>query len=128
MVENIFKYAVENKLRFPYYKGQITVEDLFDIDLPDLDFIFKNLNSQVKKANEESLMETKTTKDETLDVQIAIVKTIFSQKKAEKEAKDHEKEIKEQKQHIAQILANKKNEALNNMSVEELEKMMSELV
>lgn len=127
MVENIFKYAVENKLRFPYYKGQITVEDLFDIDLPDLDFIFKNLNSQIKKANEESLMETKTSKDETLDVQIAIVKTVFSQKKAEKEAKAHEKEIKEQKQHIAQILANKKNEALNNMSVEELEKMMSEL-
>lgn len=48
---NVFERAAMNKYRFPY-KGQISVEDLWDLSLPGLDSVFKHLN-KLKKANEE---------------------------------------------------------------------------
>ena len=47
---NVFERAAMNKYRFPY-KGQISVEDLWDLSLPGLDSVFKQLN-KLKKANE----------------------------------------------------------------------------
>lgn len=43
--EKMFETAVRNKMRFPY-KGQISVEDLWDLDVNALDGVFKTLNSQ----------------------------------------------------------------------------------
>ncbi len=126
MVENIFKYAVENKLRFPF-RGIVTVEDLFDMNVNDLDTVYKTLNAQIKKANEESLLSEKTSEDEELEVKIEIVKTIFAQKISEKEAREKAREIREKKQRILEIMANKKDEELQNKSVDELQKMLDEL-
>jgi hypothetical protein len=126
MVENIFKYAVENKLRFPF-RGIVTVEDLFDMSVNDLDTVYKTLNAQIKKANEESLLSEKTSEDEELEVKIEIVKNIFAQKISEKEAREKAREIREKKQRILEIMANKKDEELQNKSVDELQKMLDEL-
>ena len=126
MVENIFKYAVENKLRFPF-RGMITVEDLFDVNINGLDEIYKSLNAQIKKGNEESLLTEKTSEDEELEVKSEIVKTVFAQKIAEKEARAKARENREKKQRILEIMANKQDEALQNKSVDELQKMLDEL-
>ena len=83
--EKIFEFAARNKIRFPY-KGLITVEDLWDLSLTNLDSIYKTLNKQVKQSEEESLLNTKASVDTELEVQIAIVKHIVSVKLAEKEA------------------------------------------
>ena len=123
MVENIYKFAVENKIRFPF-KGQISVEDLFDLNLESLDSIYKSLNSQKKKANEESLLATKSSEDEALEVSIEIVKQIFSQKQKEKEDRIKAAENRAKKQRIAEIIDNKKDEALNNLSVGQLQQML----
>ena len=123
MVENIYKFAVENKIRFPF-KGQISVEDLFDLNLESLDSIYKSLNSQKKKANEESLLATKSSEDEALEVSIEIVKQIFAQKQKEKEDRIKAAENRAKKQRIAEIIDNKKDEALNNLSVEQLQQML----
>ena len=118
-MENKFEYAVRNKLRFPY-KGMISVEDAWDLSVTELDSIFKVLNKQAKTTEEESLLTTKTKEDETLSVQISIIKYIVAVKLAEKEAKEREKEIKAENQKIMSIIARKEDEALNNLSVEEL--------
>lgn len=85
-VENIFEYATRNKVRFQF-KGQILVENLWDLSLANLDSIYKELNKQSKHSEEESLLNIKTQEDELLNVQIAIVKHIVSVKLAEKEAR-----------------------------------------
>ena len=72
-------------------------------------------------------MKTKATVCEELEVQIAIVKHIVSVKLAEKESAEKALAKKEQKQKIMSILAAKENEALQNSSVEELQKMLDEL-
>ena len=42
---NIFEVATRNKYRFPY-RGQISVEDMWDLPVTELDKIFKTLNKQ----------------------------------------------------------------------------------
>lgn len=125
-MSNLFEFATRNKLRFPY-KGNISVEDLWDLSVKELDSVFKTLNSQVKHANEESLLSTKTKDDEILDIKIAIVKHIFSVKKEETAAKLLEKENKEKRQRLLQIKAQKEDEALMNMSLEELDAELAKL-
>lgn len=123
---NIFEYAVRNKIRFPY-KGLITVEDLFDLSVTNLDSIYKTLNKEIKQSEEESLLTTKTNVDTELEVQIAIVKHIVSVKLAEQEAREKAAAKKAQKQKIMSIIATKEDEALQNTSVEDLKKMLDEL-
>ena len=41
----MFEVAVRNKFRFPF-KGVISVEDLWDLSVQQLDGIFKTLKSQ----------------------------------------------------------------------------------
>lgn len=123
MVENIYKYALEKKLRYPY-KGSITTEDLFDLSESALDSIYRELNRQIKKASEDSLLSEKTSEEEELDVKISIVKSIFVQKQAEKIAAKKAIEVKEQKQKIMAIIANKENKALEDKSLDELKAML----
>ncbi len=125
-MENMFEYATRNKVRFPF-KGQISVEDLWDLRTDDLDTVFKTLNRQVKQSEEESLLVTKTAEDTALDVQIAIVKYIFDIKMQEANARLLDKERKAQKQKIMAILANKQEQELQNKSVDELQKMLEEI-
>ena len=125
-MEKMFEFALKNKVRFPY-KGLVSVEDLFDLSVRDLDGIFKTLNAQVKKSQEESLLATKTKEDETLAIQIEIVKHIVKTKLDEAEAVKQSKELKEKKQKIMEIIAAKQDESLHNASVEELQAMLANL-
>ena len=123
---NMFEFAVRNKVRFPF-KGLITVEDLWDLSVRELDNIFKTLNAQMKKSEEESLLATKSKEDETLSVQIEIVKYIVATKLAEIEVAKQSRELKEKKQKIMELISAKQDEDLHNKSIDELKAMLDEL-
>ena len=125
-MSDMFEKAVKGKYRFPY-KGQIAVEDLYDLPLGSLDTVFKTLNAEVKKTDEESLLQTKSEEDDILSTKIEIVKYIFNEKLEEKKNRQEAVERKEKKQKIMQIIATKQDEALRNASVEDLQKMLDEL-
>lgn len=122
----MFEIATRTKMRFPF-KGLVSVEDLWDLSVRDLDSIFKTLNAQVKKSQEESLLATKTKEDETLATQIEIVKHIVKTRLDEAETAKQSKELKEKKQKIMEIIAAKQDESLKNASVEELQAMLANL-
>jgi CHASE3 domain sensor protein len=124
--EKMFESAIRNKFRFPF-KGQVSTEDLWDLTVKDLDSIFKTLNAQKKRVSEESLLSIITAEDEELESKIEIIKHIVSVKLAEAEARVLAKEKKEQKQKIMSIIASKKDEALQNKSISELEAILGEL-
>lgn len=124
--EKMFEVATRSKMRFPY-KGQISVEDMWDLSLPALDSVFKALNSQMKQVKEESLLSTKSKADETLELQIEIVKYIVSVKLVEKEARDKAAARSIQKHKIMEIMAKKQDESLQSASMEDLQKMLAEL-
>lgn len=123
---NIFEYAVENKLRFPY-KGLISAEDLYALSVSDLDTIYKTLKREAKRNGEESLLVTKSNDDVALDTKIEIVKYIVEKKLAQVEARKTAAANKAKKEKILSILEEKQDAALKNMSEEDLRKMLDTL-
>lgn len=123
---NIFEVATRSKLRFPY-RGQQSVEDLWDLSVEDLDTIFKTLNAKVKQTKEDSLLSVKSAESAILDTQIEIVKYIVTVKLREAEKRAAEKALRAEKQKILEIINDKKDEALKNMSVEELQSKLAAL-
>lgn len=119
----MFESAVRNKYRFPF-RGLISVEDLWDLSVQNLDEIFKTLNSQMKVVKEESLLTTKSAADAELEAKIQIVKHIVAVKLAEVAKAKEAKELKEKKQKIMAILADKQDEELHSKSAAELQAML----
>lgn len=122
---DIFEYAAENKLRFPY-KGSISTEDLYDLGVEELDMIFKTLNREVKKSNEESLLAKKSDADTKLNVKIEIIKKIVSKKLAEIEESKNAIMKKHKNEKIMELIAQKQDENLRSLSIDELKKMLKE--
>ena len=123
-ITNIFKYAAKKSLRFPY-QGSLSVEDLFKLDMNSLDAVYKTLKKQQKASNEESLIEEKTTEDKELEVKLAIVKEIFDDKKTAAEKAKKAAANKAKNQRILEILAKKQDEALENMTEDELKAQLA---
>lgn len=125
-MEKIFEEATRRKYRFPY-KGQCTVEDLWDISVTQLDNIFKALNAEKKQVNEESLLEVKSAEDQELENKIAIVRYVVSTKQKEAAQKALARERKQQREQIMSILADKETEDMKNMTKEQLMAKLNEL-
>lgn len=122
----LFETATRNKMRFPF-RGMISVEDLWDLSLTNLDSVFKTLNAEAKKSEEESLLETKSKENEELSNKIEIVKYIVNIKLEEKKTRENARKNAEMKQRLLEIKAKRQDAALENMSDEELDKMLAEL-
>ncbi len=122
----MFEVAVRNKYRFPF-RGYISVEDLWDLSVQQLDSIFKTLKSQEKKVQEESLLDTPTPEDEALNTKIDIVRYIVEVKLAEVKKAERAKETRDQKEKILGILAEKQDADLRNKTPEELRAMLEQL-
>ena len=116
----MFEIATRKKLRFPF-KGWVSVEELWDLSVEDLDSTFKVLNSQLKEVKEESLLKIKTKENKELDTKIEIIKYIVKVKLEEEDLRLKAKERREKKQKIMEIMAAKQDETLQNMSVDELD-------
>ena len=123
---NIFEAASKNKYRYPY-KGTITTEDLWDLTPAQLDIVYKALNKGISEAQVSSLMCKVTEVDAELLNKIEIVKYIFNAKEAEGEARKNDAAKHAKKQRILDILAQKQEDALQNMSEDDLKKMLDEL-
>lgn len=124
-MEKLFEMASKMKVRFNY-RGVITTEDLWDLDVRALDYIYKRLMVAKKESETESLLEEKKT-NPILEVQIEIVKHIFDVKVEERKAAELQAENTAKKQKILAILARKQDAELENKSAEELEKLIKDL-
>lgn len=122
----LFINATRNNYQFPF-RGMINVIDLWDLSLTNLDSVFKTLNAEAKKSEEESLLNTKSKEDEEVSNKIEIVKYIVSVKLDEKKKREDAKKNAEMRQRLLEIKAKRQDAALENMSDEELDKTLAEL-
>jgi hypothetical protein len=126
MEKNLFELATRMRLRFPH-NGIVDVEGLWQLPVTKLDAIYKVLNSEAKQTKEESLLDTKTAKDEELELKIEIVKHIVKTKQDEAKTLKNAAAKKEEKEKLLSVLDRKENEALESLSAEELKKRIAEL-
>lgn len=122
----LFINATRNNYQFPF-RGMVNVIDLWDLSLTNLDSVFKTLNAEAKKSEEESLLNTKSKEDEEISNKIEIVKYIVSVKLDEKKKREDAKKNTEMRQRLLEIKAKRQDAALENMSDEELDKALAEL-
>lgn len=125
-ISNIFEYATRNKLRYPF-KGVITTEDLWDLDVQQLNDIFKTLKAEERKTKEESLLAEPSKKDAILTAKIDIIRHIVTVKLNDAKRASFEKEKAERKQQLMSILADKQNEELKSKSAEEIQQMLDDM-
>lgn len=128
---NMFEMASQFKFRYPW-KGTITTEDLWDLNQCQLDSVYQALSKELKTCQEgDSLLSTKPAnlfnKEQDLTCKIEIVKYIFNCKEQAEELHRMEAERSAKKQHILEILAAKQENTLQNMSEEDLKKMLDDL-
>ena len=121
----IYEVAIRNKYRFPY-KGMITIEDLWDLNFTALDNIYKSLNAEKKQDSEDSLI-TPVVANTEIENKIAIVKYVYEVKKAEADARKLASENRKKKERIMEIIANRQDVALQNMSDDELKAMLESM-
>lgn len=119
-MSNMWIECLKNKFRFEF-KGLISVEDLFDLKLSELDTIYKNLKNEEKNLQGDSLLgNDENPKLSEVEAKIEIVKAVFDMKKADIERAERELAMKAQRDKILAIIENKENQELSEKSIDEL--------
>lgn len=119
-----YKEAVKQKLRFQTSKGLLTLEQLFDLSLTDLDSLAVTLQDAYENSKGKSFLEKKTLKDKGLKLQFDIVLDVLNTKAEEL---DEAKTAAENKAHNAEILeliADKQKALKAGKSIKQLEAML----
>lgn len=124
---NVWVECLKNKYRFEF-KGLISVEDLFDLKLEDLDLIYRNLKNEEKDLQGDSLLDTaKNPKIGEIQVKIDVVKAVFDIKQTDIKNAERALANKAQKDKILAIIEDKENQELSEKSIEELKEIYSNL-
>lgn len=129
-----FEKAIRNKFRFPSAKGELSVEQLWDLPLLvktqgiDLNSVAVALNNELKTLGEESFVETGSNPKRALvSDKLDIVKYIIGVKQREKDAAEKRQQTSQQIADLENLLHNKKKDALQNLSEAEIEAKLAAL-
>lgn len=121
-----FELASRNHYRYPY-NGSISTEDLWELNVSQLDSIFKKLKAQSRQNQEESLLATKTNEEAVLENKIDIIRYIVEYKLALRKEAEEAMTRKQQRARIEDILYERENADLRSKTPEELRAMLAEL-
>lgn len=126
----MYKQAALLKLRFETSKGNLTAEQLFDLSMSDLSSAIRKVSAQLKKEKAEddelAFLEGIDVVETQNSLRFKILKDVYLTKKEARDAAVIDFEKKQRKQRIAEIIAAKKDAALAEKSIEELEKMLED--
>lgn len=130
----LYKMAARKKLRFQTNRGELTVEQLFDLPLKsssgfDLDTVARGINSELKSLGEESFVEDASVDPARvmLGAALEIVKDVIKTKQEENAAHLNKAKRAAERRKILDIIAAKKDEQLSTASLEELEQKLAAL-
>lgn len=130
----MYKFAVQSKLRFPSMRGDLTVEQLFDLPLKsnsgfDLDNVARTIHGDIKAIGEESFVEatTNSPRKRILESSLEIVKDIIKTKQEENAARLNKTKKAEERRKILDAMNAKKDQQLSEASLEDLEKKLAAL-
>ena len=125
----LFQKAIILKVRFNIsciekMSGTCDTEDLYDLELPQLDTLAKTLNKAVKEQTEESFIGKKTKSNKLVELQLEIVKKVIEHKLAKEEREKNAAARRKQNQLVMGIVQDKENKALYDKSIDELKEII----
>lgn len=122
----MYKEASRLKLRFLTKKGVVSVEQLWELKFVDLADAVKEAKKVLNKDSDDELSFL----DETIKVnredelRFEILKDVYVSKKKENELRRSEAEDKEHNQKIMALIAEKREDSMKSMTIEELEALL----
>ena len=120
----MYKKAIRKKIRFNSPKGVLNLEQVWSLKPSDLKSMIQELYQQINKDKHSELdfLEEETVdSDEKLCFDILV--DVYKTKQAETNASKEEQEKKAYNKRIDEIIAQKQEEHLHSLSIEELEKL-----
>ena len=123
----MFEKASRLKLRFDTEKGNISAEDLWDVNVKSLNGTFKTYNKELKEDEEESLLETKTAADTELALKVEILRHVVTTKLEEAETRKTAASRLEEKKKLIAILDRKQESDLEGLSAKKIKDMIAAL-
>lgn len=133
MTINAFEYATRYKLHFATTRGDINVEQLWDVPLRsrddfNLNMVAKAISRALKDATEESFVEVRRTMYLTaLETNLEIVKHIIEVKLKEEELVKKRADNRIEREKLLAILAEKQTGKLSALTEEEIKKRIESL-
>lgn len=130
---NIFEQATRRKVRFATAKGEISIEQLWDVPLTskngfDLDAVAKAVHADLKASGEESFVSsTYNPAKAGHELKMEVVKHVIAVKLAEQQEAATALARKHEKEKLLQILANKQDQQLQTLSIEEIQARINAL-
>ena len=123
----MYKKALKMKLRFATTKGKLTTEDLFDLSLTDLNNIAIALDKKLSETPRKSFISDIAPDTEEDELRFNIVKDVINTKLVERSNAQNAKAKAAEKAQLLEILHRKENQALENLSVDELKAKLAAL-
>jgi hypothetical protein len=128
----MYKKALKLNLRFESPKGNLTIEDLWDLPLTStksasLNGVAQAISRQIKADDVENFVEVQSSTDAILNLKLDIVKDIISDKLDEREKAKNASANKAERDKIMSLIARKQETELEGKSVEELEALLGKL-
>lgn len=120
-----FKRASKLGLRILTDKGNLSVEQLWQLNDSDLTSAIRAHKAVVKEENEDELdfLEDKPRVDSVDKLRFEILKDVYLEKKSDRDSLKTAKEDKAFNAEIDNLIAEKKGEARKSLSIDELEKL-----
>lgn len=127
----MFEQASRMKLRFATPRGNLPVEDIWELPLKggdtNLDDIAKALHRETKDDTEMSFVDDPPEPNEELQLKFDIVKHVIGVRLAEQKAAENAEANRQKKQQILAIIAEKETDSLKRKSVTKLRELVDSL-
>lgn len=120
----MYKEATRIGLRVPTSKGLLSVEQLWSLDLEELDTLAVKLEEGYKNSKSKSFLDKKTTKDKYIKLQFDVVLDVLQTKIEENDSLRVDKENKEYNQKILGLIQEKEEDSLKNLDVKDLKALL----
>lgn len=115
-----FVKGTRDKVRFRTTKGNLTIEDAWDLSPEDIDPILVKIDEEVKSSATKSFIKVPTAANAEAKLKFEILKFILDVKLAEKEKAQKAKEKRVEKERLTEQLAKIQNKKLDGLTEEEV--------
>lgn len=123
----MFVIAAKKKVRFKSEKGQVALEDLWDLSLNELDAMARALNKEVQEAGEVSFIEEKPKAASLVELRFELVKFVIADRLDTRDKARIAAANKERIARIESILAERQDDKLKTATDADLLKELEEL-
>lgn len=127
----MYKIAARKKLRIATNRGNLSVEQLWDLSKEEIGELAKSIRKRINDQkgvtgdSELDFLKPSAQTEETIDeLTFRILKDIYTTKQAEEDKAHRRAAARENNRKILELIAKKQDQELENKSVEELEAML----